>query len=156
MIEPLRVLTTEPLSMASIAMRVPRSQIQTVMGPALIELRAGIANQNIAVTGPWFTHHVRPPGDMFDFEICLPVTAPVAAAGRMRPGSWPAMTVARTVYHGGFEGLGQAWSAFIGQIGAAGHPMADDLWERYLVGPDANADASCWRTELSKPLLGKT
>jgi hypothetical protein len=59
------------------------------MGTGLAELKAAVATQNIVVTGPWFTHHVRNPSKIFDFEICLPVATPVAPAGRMRPGQWP-------------------------------------------------------------------
>lgn len=47
--------------------------------------------------------------DTFDFEVGVPVAAPVAAAGRVKPGELPAATVARTVYHGDYSGLGEAW-----------------------------------------------
>src|SRR5580765_4300969 len=70
-IEPLRILQTEPQLTASIPLRVPREEIRSVMGPGLAELKAAVAAQNIAITGPWFTHHFRNPGEVFDFEICL-------------------------------------------------------------------------------------
>jgi effector-binding domain-containing protein len=120
MIEPLRTVKTAPQPIASIPIQVPRAEIQKVMGPGLMELKAAVAAQNIAVVGPWFTHHVRDPGAVFDFEICLPVAATVAAVGRVRPGQWPAMTIAQTTYHGGYEGLGGAWGKFIAMIKAAG------------------------------------
>lgn len=41
---------------------------------------------------------------IFDFEISVPVTSPVAAAGRVKPGQLPATKVARTIYHGPYEG----------------------------------------------------
>lgn len=46
--------------------------------------------------------------------------------GRVKPGELPAASkVARTVYHGSYEGLGAAWS-----------------------------EPASWRTELNQPLVG--
>jgi effector-binding domain-containing protein len=152
-IEPLRVIQTTPQLTAFIPIKVPREDIHKVMGPGLAELKAAVAAQSIAVVGPWFTHHVRNPGEVFDFEICLPVAAAIAPANRMKPGQWQAMKVAQTTYHGGYEGLGAAWSKFIETIKAAEHKIADGLYESYAVGPEASADPNTWRTVLSKPLL---
>ena len=143
--------TTTQLT-AIIHMIVPREEIRKVMGPGIQELLATIAAQGIAPAGPWFTHHLRRPTDTFDFEISIPVVAPVAAAGRVRPGQWPAMKVARTVYHGPYEGLAEAWGEFIKWIETNGHTPAPDLWECYLAGPESSPDPADWRTELNRPL----
>ncbi len=152
MIEPLRVFQTTPQLTAFIPLRIAREDMRKFMGPCLAELRATVADQKIAATGPWFTHHVKNPGEIFDFEICLPVATPVAPAGRVQPGEWPAMTIAQTIYIGGYEGLGAAWGEFMAAIEAAGHATAEGLWECYTLGPDADADPAAWRTVLSKPL----
>ena len=153
MIEPLRIIQTKPQLTALIPITVPREDIRKVMGPGLAELKAAVAAQNVAVTGPWFTHHVRDPGKVFDFEICLPVATSVAPVNRVKPGQWPAMNIVQTTYHGGYEGLGGAWGEFIGMIKAAGHRTVDGLYESYAVGPEASADPSAWRTVLSKELM---
>jgi effector-binding domain-containing protein len=137
---------------ATLHLTIPREEIQNVMGPGIQEVTKTIAAQGIAPTGPWFTHHLRRPTDTFDFEICVPIATPVTPAGRVRPGTWPAMRVARTVYQGPYEGLGEAWGEFIEWIESHGHQTADDLWERYLIGPDSNPDPAAWRTELNRPL----
>jgi effector-binding domain-containing protein len=64
------------------------------------------------------------------------------------------MTVARTVHHGGYEGLPLAWGKFLAWVADGGHTPAPDLWERYLVGPESSPDPADWRTELNQPLLG--
>jgi effector-binding domain-containing protein len=138
---------------AFIAITVARSRVREVMHPGLMELRAAVSAQNVDVTGPWFTHHLRAPGESFDFEICLPVAAPVAPSGRMQFREWPGMAVAQTCYHGGFEGLGAAWGSFMKQAAAASHATSEDFWERYLVGPETSPDAAAWRTELNRRLL---
>jgi effector-binding domain-containing protein len=139
---------------AVIRLTIPREEIRIVMGPGLAELKAAVDAQGIALAGPWFTHHLRIDPEIFDFEICVPVTAPVAAVGRVRAGQWPAMTVARAVYHGGYEGLATAWAEFDAWIAANGHTPGPDLWERYVAGPESNPDPASWRTELYRPLTG--
>ena len=41
---------------------------------------------------------------------------------------------------------GQNW------ITAQGHMPGEDLWERYVAGPESNPDPATWRTELNWPL----
>ena len=150
--EPIRFLRTAPQLLALIPLTVPRADIRSVMGPGLAELRAALAAQSIAPTGPWCTHHHRAPGEIFDFEICLPVATPVTPAGRVQPGLWPATSIAQTTHHGGYEGLGAAWGGFLAELEAAGYAMGEELWECYAIGPAETADVSAWRTVLSKPV----
>jgi effector-binding domain-containing protein len=89
----------------------------------------------------------------FDFEIGVPVATAIAPVGRVTPGELPAATVARTVYQGGFEGLGAAWGEFNAWITAEGHTPCPDLWECYVAGPESGPEPSSWRTELNRPLV---
>ncbi|MDB5349922.1 MAG: transcriptional regulator, effector-binding domain/component [Planctomycetota bacterium] len=154
MIDKPQITQTAAKLTANIRMTVPRGEIQKVMGPGLGELMAAVAAQRIDVAGPWFTHHLRMDPEIFDFEIGVPVSAPVAAAGRVTPSQWPAMTVARTVYQGPYEGLGAAWGEFEAWIKANGHTPAADLWECYVAGPESSPDPADWRTEFTRPLVG--
>jgi effector-binding domain-containing protein len=154
MIDTPHVTHTAEAPMAFIHLTVPRAEIRSVMGPGLEELRVALAAQGTTPSGPWFTHHRRMDPAVFDFEICLPVPGPIAPAGRVQAGSLPAATVARTVLHGGYEGLADAWGRLESWIAAQGHRSAPDLWERYVVGPETSADPADWRTELNRPLLG--
>lgn len=54
------------------------------MGSA--QLRSGCPAQGIASALPWFMHLLRMDPDTFDFEIGVPVTAPISAAGRVKAG----------------------------------------------------------------------
>jgi effector-binding domain-containing protein len=152
MLEPPQIAQTTSGPTAIIHLRVSQDEIQEVMGPTLQELIAEVRNQNITVTGPWFTHHLGRPSDGFDFEISVPVASPVRPAGRVKASERPAMKVARTVYHGGYEGLGNAWSEFLDWIDANGHTTTEDLWEVYAVGPESSEDPADYRTELIQPL----
>jgi effector-binding domain-containing protein len=154
MLEKPHFTITAVQQLAVLPLTVPRAEIRQVMGPGLRELLTAVAAQGSAPAGPWFTHHLRLDPDVFDFEIGVAVTAPVAAAGRMRPGQWPAQQVARAVYRGPYEGLGAAWGEFVAWLAAQGHTPAADLWERYLTGPESSPEPAEWRTELTRPLLG--
>jgi effector-binding domain-containing protein len=148
-----RIMDTSERLTAYIHVTIPRSEIRSVMGPGLGELKAALAAQGIAPAGPWFTHHLRMDPAVFDFEICVPVNEPVAASGRVKPGRVPAMRVARAVYCGPYEGLGPAWGEFDAWVAANGHTPATDLWECYAAGPESSPDPSAWRTELDRPLI---
>ncbi len=125
------------------------------MEPGYRELMATLAAQGIAPAGPWFTHHFRMDPEIFDFEVGVTVAGPIAEAGRVRAGQLPGATVARTVYHGAYEGLGPAWEEFMGWIAAEGHTPGLDLWECYVAGPESSPDPATWRTELNRPLTGR-
>lgn len=152
MIDTPRILHTETRLAAILPLTVSLDQIRNVMGPGLTELNETLATQAIASAGPWYTHHFKPPAETFDFEIGIPVTQPVAAAGRVRPGTWPAMRMVRTVYRGPYEGLPAAWTAFQQWIKESGLRTAAELWEQYVVGPESSPNPTDWRTELSQPL----
>src|SRR5450631_4019636 len=109
MIDPPIITKTMAQLAAVIHLTIPRSQIQSVMGPGLSEIMEAVKAQRIGPAGPWFTHHFKMDPATFDFEICVPVTAPVTPVGRVKAEAFPVVTVARTVYRGGYEGLGTAW-----------------------------------------------
>ncbi len=138
---------------AVIRLTVPREEIRNVMGPGIGELMTTVAAQGIAPAGPVFSHHLRMDPGVFDFEVGVPVTKPVSPAGCVKPGQLPATMVARTVYHGAYEGLGPAWGEFDAWIAADGHTPGPDLWECYVAGPESNPDPAMWRTELNRPLI---
>lgn len=152
MLDKPQITQTAAQPTAIIRLTIPRAEMRNVMGPSYRELVATVAAQGIAHAGPWFTHHLRMDPAIFDFEIGVPVTTPISAAGRVTPSQLPAVTVARTVYHGAYEGLGPAWAEFDAWIAAEGHTPDPNLWECYIAGPESSPDPAAWRTELNRPL----
>jgi uncharacterized protein YndB with AHSA1/START domain/effector-binding domain-containing protein len=147
------VAKTTPQLVAAIHITIPRSQIRSVMGPGLNEVMSAVSAQAIGPAGSWFTHHLKITPETFDFEICVPVNAPVAPAGRVVAREVPAMRIASTVYRGPYEELGDAWGEFDRWLVAGGHVPAPDLYEFYTVGPESRRAPSEWQTELRRPLL---
>ena len=152
MIDTPRITQTAAQLAAVIHITIPRTEIQSAMRDGITEAMAAVKAQGIGPAGPWFTHHLSMQPGTFDFEICVPVTAPVTPVGLVKPGTFDTMKVARTVYQGGYEGLGGAWGEFKAWIAANGHASGQDLFECYAVGPESSANPAEWRTELSQPL----
>jgi effector-binding domain-containing protein len=138
---------------AIIRITVARSEIQKVMGPGYGELMATLASQGVIPAGRWFAHHLKMDPKLFDFELGVPVNQPVAAAGRVTTGQLPAATVARTIYHGPYEGLSSAWAEVNVWSAAQGRTAGPSLWETYLTDPTPGSDPAAWRTELTRPLI---
>ncbi|MGH8052018.1 MAG: GyrI-like domain-containing protein [Arenimonas sp.] len=139
---------------AYIHLTIPRDEIRHVMGPGISEVLSVVKAQDIGPVGPWFTHHLKMTAEEFDFEICVPVSSAVTPTGRVQAGELVARKqVARTVYRGSYEGMGEAWGKFMGWIETNGHRPAPDLWEVYRAGPESSTDSSQWQTELNRPLL---
>lgn len=153
MLDKPQIVQTEALLAAVIRLTIPRAEIRNVMGPGIAELMAAVTAQGVGPAGPIFSHHLRMDPVAFDFELGVPVTAPVSAVGRVKPGQLPAATVARMVYHGPYEGLGPAWGEFEAWIAAEGLTPAPNLWECYVAGPESSPDPSAWRTEFNRPLI---
>jgi len=152
MIETPAITTTAEQPTAVIHLTIPRSEIQKEMGPAHQELFSALAAQGVTPTGPWFSHHFRMDPATFDFEVGVPVSAPVKPSGRVAGSRLPAARVARTVYRGGYEGLGAAWGELEAWMKGAGLKPATELWEIYAAGPESGSDPAGWRTELNRPI----
>jgi effector-binding domain-containing protein len=152
MIDTPRLIQTIAQHTAFIHLSVTCEEMQHLFGPTIGELMAALGAQGVAPAGPVFAHHLRCPDETFDFELGVPVAAPVTAAGRLEPGIWPAQLAARTSYSGPYERLPDAWGEFTDWISAHGHQPADDLYEAYVTGPHSSPDPANWRTELTRPL----
>ena len=137
---------------AMIHVKVARAQIMNSMTVAFNELGSLLTSRRIQPAGPWFAHHLHRPTEVFDFNLCIPVAAPIEPTGRVTNGERRAAEVVRTTYTGPYAGLPDAWGQFVAWIGAHGHHPADDLWEVYTVGPRDNPDSAHWQTELNAPL----
>jgi effector-binding domain-containing protein len=154
MLEALHVTDSPATLAAVIRFKIPQKELPSVMGPAVDELMAALKAQGIAPAGPLFNHYLSMEGGMFDFEVGVPVSTPVAPTGRVVPGELPAGKVVRTTYHGPYAGLHRAWREFGERASATGHKPAGGIWECYVYGPESNPDPATWRTELNQPVAG--
>ncbi|WP_052209508.1 GyrI-like domain-containing protein [Kocuria sp. ZOR0020] len=103
----------------------------------------------VTPTGPAFGLHTRMPSETVDIEAGIPVDGhPGDLPQGLLSSVLPAGTVAVTSYLGPYDGLGQAWGAFMEAVAAAGHTVALPLWESYVTMPSPDADPTTLRTDL--------
>jgi len=153
MLEKPQLLRTDELLTAVVHLIVPRTEISTVMGPAITEILSVLAAQEAAIIGPCFSYHRQRPTDIFNFEVGFPVINAITPVGRVKMSKLPAANIVRTTYRGSYEELGTAWWEFCSWIEAEGLKPQESLWETYIFGPESSADSAKWRTELNRPLL---
>lgn len=152
MLDALEVTQTTPRVAAVIRFNIPQRELPGVMGPAIEELMAAINAQGLTATGPLFNHYLSMANGRFDFEVGIPVSAPIKPTGRVQPGQLPSAKVVRAIYHGPYAQLHHAWREFGEQAKGLGYQPEAGLWESYLVGPETSPDSSTWRTELNQPI----
>src|SRR5690348_4099239 len=95
MLDEPQIVETKTQPTAVIRLAIPRAEIQKVMGPAIAEVMAAAAAQGVGPTGPVYSHHFKMDPEVFDFEVGVPVSAPIKPTGRVVASQLPAATVAR-------------------------------------------------------------
>ncbi len=153
MIDEPRITEVPAVSAAIVRLTIPRAEMAQAFPRAIHEILDALADQGITPAGPPFARHLRHDPEVFDFEVGFPVEHPVRSRGRVNGGELPAARVVRTVHHGAYTGLPEAWRAFEDEVRRSGLDVVDEFRERYLVGPESGPDPSGWRTELSRVLL---
>lgn len=156
MIEPVTIQFRKGTPAAVIHIQISRDKMKEFMGPAIQEVMRAVTAQGIGPAGPLFAHHLTMSDTLFDFEVGFPVTSDVKPTGRVRQGSLPSVMVAKSTYHGDYEGLYRAWQQFNEvagkEIAARGSERGSSIWENYTRGPESDPNPSTWRTELVVPL----
>src|SRR5688500_5484242 len=92
MISAPHIVDTEIQEAAVIRLTIP-SRMRELFGPAVGELMMALAAQGVEPDGAVFAHHLKMSPDIFDFELGVKVSAPVTAAGRVKPGQLPGAKV---------------------------------------------------------------
>jgi len=154
MIDPPRITQSVALTTAVIPLKIQFADMPKHVGPAIGELMKAVAAQDVGPAGPWFIRLFAKPTDVIDCEVAVPVRAPVKPTGRVKPSTLPSATVARTVHHGGYEGLHAAWTEFAAWAAKSGRRPRGDQWDVYVVGPETSKNPADWRTELNLALVG--
>lgn len=149
MITPPEIITTTEQPAATIHLVIPCQDMGRYMDPAIQEVLKALEAQGMRPAGPMFSLHNRRPTDHFDFEIGFPVEKAISPAGRVNNSKLPAMKVARTVYHGPYDGLVGGWRALEAWVKQEKLPATERFWECYLNNPDEVEDPKDYKTELN-------
>lgn len=132
----------------------PMSDMASVFDSTFSNLFPALASQGISPTGPALSIHHRMPTDTATFDVGMPVdkglSEPVAteAGFTLESSSLAAGRIARISHIGSYDGLGDAWGAFMEAVVAAGEKPAFPFWEVYVTEPSPDMDPATLRTDL--------
>lgn len=131
----------------------PLARIRSLFDDTFGALFPALGANGLRPMGAPFSLYHRMPTDTVDIEVGIPVdhplTHPVTSDGvTLTPSVLPAGRIAIVSYYGAYDGLGEAWGRFMGEIAAAGHQPDFPFWEVYLTEPVPGVDPASLRTDL--------
>ncbi|GAA4810265.1 GyrI-like domain-containing protein [Tomitella cavernea] len=133
----------------------PLARMPELMDAVFPRLFPALASAGTAPAGPALALHTRMPTDTVDMAVGVPVTSPLARPLDLGNGysavasAIPAGRVAATSHLGSYDGLGEAWGRFMGDVASAGHTPTKRFFEVYVTEPTPDADPSTMRTDLA-------
>lgn len=146
MIAPPQIVLSPPRAVAVVPLRLHVAEIATQLDDAFRALHDTLAAQGVAPAGAPYTYHRGVHDDVADFDVGIPVAAPIVAAGRVVPATLRGARVAVATWRGPLDELGAAWESLGAWLALRGHVAAEDCWESYVGSADAPV------TELHRPL----
>jgi effector-binding domain-containing protein len=146
----LRELPEQHTAVAHVQIATP--DLPETVGRIWSAVGAHVEAAGIAPTGPYFLRYASFDYERADFEGGLPVPAPIAGAGEVRPSTLPGGPVVATTHTGPFELFGGAYRAIADWLAAEGWEADGPPWEVYWIGPTTEPDPGKWRTELVQPV----
>lgn len=111
-------------------------EISAFLGAAFSEVLAVLEHQGAPPAGPPFARYVPGPTGTFDVVAGFPCLGLINPSGRVQPDELPGGSIARTLHHGGYAGVGEAYDALDTWIVRRGYVATGPAWESYLDGPD--------------------
>jgi effector-binding domain-containing protein len=146
------LVTVEPTTAAVVRGTVAAEEITDFFDRSFSVLGEAIAAQGVSPTGPAFGLYRGIPDETVDVAVGFPTDRPIEPDGAAEAGELPGGRVARVVYAGGFDGLGEAWQRLGAWIADQGLTPSETYWEVYLTEPNPEMDPADLRTELNWPV----
>ena len=88
-----------------------------------------------------------------DIEVWEVVASPVEVVPPLICRAVEERTVAMAEHTGSYESLSETYTALLREVGERGLTPCGQMFERYLVGPIHNPDATTWRTQVCCPIV---
>jgi effector-binding domain-containing protein len=145
---------------AAISMTVTMGSISGAVDEAFPELFGWLARSSIAPGGPPLIRYLVIDMDAeLQIELAVPVSEPVAASGRIQPGTLPGGRYAALRHAGPYDGLIASNAAL--QRWADSHGLTFDTWEtaagtawrsraeHYLTDPSKEPDPAKWEVDVA-------
>ncbi|QFG69983.1 GyrI-like domain-containing protein [Ornithinimicrobium pratense] len=145
------LVEVEPTPTAVIRGSVPVTEITSFYDRSFTEVAAVLGRQGVSPRGT-FGRYLAPPADVIELEVGFVVDRAVEADGDVVASTLPGGRVARLIFHGAYDGLGEAWDGLMTWVGDQGLAPAGPVWEVYVTEPTPQTDPSTLRTDLFCPV----
>ena len=146
------LVNLEPRTAAVVRGTVSAEEITDFFDRSFSVLGEVIAAQGVSPTGPAFGLYRGVPDETIDVAVGFPTDRPIEPDGSAEAGEQPGGRVARVLYAGGFDGLGEAWQQLGAWIAEQGLTPSETYWEVYVTEPTPDMDPADLRTELNLPV----
>lgn len=116
---------------------VAHDGVAAFIGPAFGTVMSVLSNQGVSIVGPPFGRFDLRGHDFF-VEAGFPTSGAVTAADGVTNIELPSGEAASTMHVGGYDGVGQAYSALEVWMSKHGYVPSSGPWESYLDGPNVD------------------
>ncbi|MDN5807434.1 MAG: GyrI-like domain-containing protein [Brevibacterium sp.] len=136
------------------ARNVPMEDLPALFDRTFSGLFPALAEAEKESAAPAFALYTRQPSDTVDLEVGLPLTSGLSRALPLGegliaiPSQLPGGSIAARSHLGGYDGLAEAWAAFLNEVVAAGHHPGLPFFEVYVTDPNPDMDPADLRTDL--------
>ncbi|GAB2536757.1 GyrI-like domain-containing protein [Brachybacterium huguangmaarense] len=138
-------------------MRAPdqrMNEMSSLFDAAFWRLPGAIAAAGLTIAGPALALYRSMPGETVDLEAGFPVVGDAEGPFHLGDGleavvsELPAGRCATVSHLGGYDGLGEAWQRFMGDVAARGEHPSLPFWGIYVTEPRPDMDPATLRTDL--------
>jgi len=143
----------QPQAVMNIRVITTPAEIGQTLGQILGEVWAYLQGLGVQPAGPPFARYYEYQSDHVDMDAGLPVSSPVAGAGRISAGELPGGKVAVIWHIGPYDTLRETYEALESWVQEQKQEAAGAPWEVYWIDPGEEPDSSKWRTEVICPLI---
>jgi effector-binding domain-containing protein len=138
----------EERSYIGIRQMIPPAKMAEMMGPLYMRLYGYVGQKGLQPVGGALAIYYSEPTPDFDVECAVTVNGDVEGEGDIKPGTIPAGKYLMTRYVGPYEGLRDAWGAFMVEANSRGLELRWPGWEEYIVDPQQEPDPAKYETML--------
>lgn len=146
------VETIDPQLAAAVRAEVPLEEIRGVFDRGFGQVMHVAEAQGVAIAGPPFGFYPRMPSDTVEVAVGFPVAVAVTPDGEVNPFELPGGRVVTGIHVGPYESLEASYRELMDWAAAAGHSLAEHMWESYLTDPSSQPDPATWQTKITWPL----
>ena len=137
---------------AAIAVSATTEDISEVMGEGFSKAFDAVTRAGATPAGPPLARYFAFGGTTLAFECAIPVAAPFAGDGEVKPSSVGGGPCVVYTHVGPYATLRETWEAMLAWIGEQGRTSAGPGWESYLTDPGAEPDPAKYVTEIYLPV----